>query len=126
MFVLGIDTTNRLLRASERGAIFENMIIMETIKRLSYQKGKANCYFYRTQNGVEIDLIVEKSNEMVPYEIKFSKTISKDMAKSLKLFEIDHKVKNGYVLSLNKEKLVLYKNIEAIHFSEVLKAFENF
>jgi len=84
------------------------MVIMETIKRLSYQKTKSNCYFYRNRNGVEIDLLVEKSNTLIPYEIKFSKTIDKDMAKSLNFFLKEHKIKKGYVLSLNTEKLVLY------------------
>jgi predicted AAA+ superfamily ATPase len=120
-YLLGIDTPQRLLKASERGAIFENMIIIETIKRLSYQTKKVNCYFYRTQNGTEVDLIIEKATELIPYEIKFTKTISKNMASSINLFQKDHKTTKGFVLSLHKDKVLLYENIEAVHWNNILK-----
>ncbi|NGX48537.1 MAG: hypothetical protein K940chlam5_00124 [Candidatus Anoxychlamydiales bacterium] len=122
-YLLGIDNTNRLLKASERGAIFENMIIMETIKRLSYQVGKTNCYFYRTGAGVEIDLIVEKT-KTIPYEIKFTKTLSKNMARSINLFSKDHDIEKGYVLSLSGDDIFLYRNVLAMHWSKVLKGQE--
>jgi len=118
-YLLGIDTPSRLLKASERGAIFENMIIIEAIKRLAYQTGKSNCYFYRTQSGIEVDLIIEKSNELIPYEIKFSKTLSKNMASSINLFQKDHQINKGFVLSLHKETIPFYENIEAIHWNNI-------
>ena len=120
-YLLGIDSTQRLLKASEKGAIFENMIIMELIKRLSYHKIKSNCYFYRTQNGVEIDLIIEQRNEFIPCEIKFTKTLSKNMAAAISLFQKSYKSKTGYVLSLHPDTVPLYENIQAIHWHDIFK-----
>ena len=93
---------------------------MEAIKRLAYQTRRANCYFYRTQNGVEVDLIIDKDNELRAYEIKFSKTISRDMAKGIKMFQKDHEIKNGYVLSLNKDNVPLGENIFGTHWGNIL------
>ena len=118
-FLFGIDTINRLLKSVENGAIFENMIVMEAVKRLAYQKEKTNCYYYRTQNDIEVDLIIEKGNDLIPYEIKFTKTVSKKMAKSLKIFQDDHNIKKGYLLSLYKETLPLYEQTQAVHWSNI-------
>ena len=37
-YLLGIDIPNRLMKAGERGHIFENMVIMDVIKKLAYEK----------------------------------------------------------------------------------------
>lgn len=43
-----------------RGALFENFIVMEALKR-RYNRGKeSNLYFYRDSNQNEIDLLLKK------------------------------------------------------------------
>lgn len=119
-YLLGIDP-DRFLLIRERGHVFENMIVMEVIKRLSYQSGFSPVYFYRTSSGVEVDLIVENEGKVFAYEIKFSKTLSKDMAKGLPAFIKDKDVNIAQVLSLQEKKLPFSDRIQGVHWSHLLE-----
>ena len=76
-YLLGIDNKKRFLGARERGAIFENFVIMDFVKKISYQTKRIELFFYRTRNGVEVDLIMKIGNELKAYEIKCTKNESK-------------------------------------------------
>ncbi len=114
--MLGIDLGERLLKASIGGPIFENMVIAEFIKRRSKSPQRTECFFYRTASGVEVDLIIERSGKIEAYEIKFTKTLSRDMAQSLNLFASEHKVEKSTVLSLQEKKTPLMEGIYAEHW----------
>lgn len=118
-YLLGIDSEERFFKASERGHIFENMVVMECIKRLATISKRSECYFYRTMSGLEVDLIVEQNGKLAAYEIKFSKTPALDSAKSLKKFKEDHKVKISQVLSLQEKSVPLSDEIEEVHWSQL-------
>lgn len=62
------------------------MIISEVIKKISYQTKQMPFYFYRTSHVVEVDLVVEKNSKTFTYEIKCSKTLSKDMGEGIRKF----------------------------------------
>jgi len=95
------------------------MVIMDIIKRLSYQKVKINTYFYRSQNNLEIDLILERGLNIIPIEIKFAKTVSKELASNLKLFKNEYPFEKGYLASLNETNLPFYENIYSINFKNI-------
>ena len=57
------------LRA-DKGALWENLMISERIKRNSYQRNYANYYFWRTTTKREIDLIEEQDGQIHAYEFK--------------------------------------------------------
>ena len=51
-YLFGIDSESRFFRAAEKESLFENMIVMEIVKRFSVCKGKTDFFFYRTQAGL--------------------------------------------------------------------------
>ena len=55
------------------GAMWENFIISERIKYLSYNKIFASSYFWRTYTGAELDYVEEISGQLYAYEIKYKK-----------------------------------------------------
>jgi hypothetical protein len=55
------------------GALFENFIIMEKIKKNSYENFYGQHYFWRTYDGSEIDLIESFDNSLKAYECKADK-----------------------------------------------------
>jgi predicted AAA+ superfamily ATPase len=116
-YLLGIDQPNRFLRASERGHIFENMVIAEFIKRAATQAGHTDFYFYRSASGVEVDLLMERKGEMFAYEVKFSKTLRKEMAEPLSTFIQDHPVKKAIILSLQEKRMPIAQGITGQHWS---------
>lgn len=97
-FLLNIKTEEEYLNSHFRGALFENFIIAEHIKNNENFQLDQQFYYWRENNGVEIDLIVENANEITPVEIKSAQTYSKDFSKNLKKFKNYSKLKKGVVL----------------------------
>lgn len=62
---------------TERGALWENFIISERIKRNLNQRMGLNFYFWRTYSNQEIDLIEENGPDIEAFEIKAGKKIPK-------------------------------------------------
>lgn len=56
---------------SDVGALFENYIINELFKKNEYNQVFANFYFWRNTDQREIDLIIEKNNTLLAFEIKW-------------------------------------------------------
>lgn len=81
LFDLGItNAVNRHLSASPdnvlRGRLFEQFIIVETYRVLKYMRSEARMYYWRTNTGAEIDLIIEKHGKLrAAFEIKARKEV---------------------------------------------------
>lgn len=58
----------------DNGAMFENFIIIERMKKHTYEDFYGSIYFWRQRNGREIDLIEEIDGKQIAVEIKFSPT----------------------------------------------------
>ena len=56
-YLLGITSTEQLIRHPKRGDVFENLIVEETHKRHCNQGEDPRLFFYRDTNGVEVDLM---------------------------------------------------------------------
>ena len=54
------------------GNVFEHLVILEIIRMNDYTESRYNMSYLRTQDGVEIDLILEKGNKTILIEIKSS------------------------------------------------------
>jgi predicted AAA+ superfamily ATPase len=96
-----------LFAGAVSGNVFENMIIMEALKYINNTKSGDNLYFYRDNNYVEIDLIVDKEQSFNMYEIKASKTLKSEMAKNLIVVNLYSSKK--FLISFNETKIPLNK-----------------
>ncbi len=83
-YLLGIESPEQLARDKMRGAIFENFIVMEALKRRYNQGKESNLYFYRDSNRNEIDLLLKKSSGFCGIEIKSAMTYHANFEKALK------------------------------------------
>ena len=118
-FLLGNKTKQHIEFHPLRGNIFENMIILELLKKV-YNKGfEPDFYFYRDSNGNEVDLIIPDGHNLIPVEIKSSETFHKSLLKSnlfiKKLYE--ERIKKSYLIYSGKQEqtvngidLLNYKN----------------
>ena len=57
---------------NDSGALFENFVINELLKQNEYKQIHANFYFWRNTDQREIDLVVQKNNQLHAFEIKWS------------------------------------------------------
>ncbi len=59
------------------GALWENFMISERMKYLSYSEIFASSYFWRTYTGAEVDYVEEHNGKLDAYEIKYKKAKQK-------------------------------------------------
>src|SRR3990172_10435196 len=85
-YLLRIESVEQLIYSPFGGHLFENMVVMERVKRFAEKGERAPCYFYRTQGGVEIDLLMDYGDHLDAYEIKFTTRPVPEIASSLFLF----------------------------------------
>lgn len=65
-----INNFNEFSLRNDGGAIFENVVVAEMVKREANMPQKANFYFWRTYEQKKIDLVSEKNGVITAYEIK--------------------------------------------------------
>ena len=85
--LLGINSSEQLYSHFLRGALFENLIIVEYIKSCFNQAKEPNINFWRDNTGNEVDLLIEKNSQLFAYEIKSGSTYNPEFFKNLKFWE---------------------------------------
>lgn len=75
----------------DTGALWENYIISERRKYLSYNNIWANCYFWRTHLQQEIDYIEECDGVLHAFEIKWNPKKRPKLSKSFSKAYIEHR-----------------------------------
>jgi len=108
-FLLGVETAAHLAAHPLRGAVFENFIVAELLKRRFNDARLSNITFFRDRAGNEVDVIVEEGGALLPIEIKSSQTASPDFTKSMRSFGalFPDQVKKSLVVYDGKEEEVL-------------------
>lgn len=69
---------------NDAGPMFENYIINELRKKNVYNREYANFYFWRDSDQREIDLVIEKNNNLSAIEIKWNSKKKVSLTKSFK------------------------------------------
>ena len=82
--LLGLTDAAQIETFYMRGALFENFIVSELLKKRLFQGKSEELYFWRNSNGVEIDVIEEDNLELKAYEIKVSETMNTTFFSSIK------------------------------------------
>lgn len=119
-FLLGLHSADELSRSPFLGHVFENMVIMETVKRISASPHPRKPYFYRTLKGVEIDLLLESGGEIDAYEIKWTQTPDKSLISSLQQLDEVHRVRKMGILAPVDSPVPIAKDILATPWNSEL------
>lgn len=81
--LLDISSVEQIDSHYQFGALFENFIISELLKRRFHNGERSNLYFWRDHKGAEIDLVIEQFDSLIPVEIKSSRTFSQSFFSGL-------------------------------------------
>jgi len=68
-----ISNFNDLALRDDIGALWENFLFMERMKKREYKGIYANAYFWRTWERQEMDLVEEREGKLHAYEFKWNK-----------------------------------------------------
>lgn len=66
-----VSQFNQLPDRNDAGQLFENFVLIERMKKRSYQRILRNAYYWRTYERQEIDLVEEGSGKLEGYEVKW-------------------------------------------------------
>jgi predicted AAA+ superfamily ATPase len=72
-----INNFNPIALRQDIGQLWESYLISERQKNIYFNSETATCYFWRTYDGQEIDLIEETSDKISAFEFKFTGKKSK-------------------------------------------------
>lgn len=100
-YLLDIETPQQLDRDKMRGAIFENMIVMEAIKHRYNMGLEGGVFFYRDSNQNEVDILIKQEGELTAIEVKSSMTYSSSFEKTLTQIE-------GWIKTPISKKAIVY------------------
>lgn len=86
-YLLGIENLTQLSRDPLRGNLVENLVFLELIKSRINLGLDPQLYYFRDAQGHEVDFIFQSGRELVPIEVKSSKTFNKEFLKNLYFFK---------------------------------------
>jgi len=123
-YLLEIEKPAQLNTHFARGAVFENMVILDLLKS-RYNAGLvSNFYFWRDHHGREVDLLIDKTPQIIPVEIKSSQTKSIHFFEGLNYYEKLAKgiLEKSYVVYAGQEEwklksghMVSWRNMDILH-----------
>lgn len=125
-YLVGNKSKAALTRGAQAGAIFENFVIQELLKHYFNLGVAPPIYYYRTNNGLEVDIIIEeKAGVIRPCEIKLTKTPNPNMVNSIERLRNLNKNKklsilDGCIISLVDKSFPLTKTARAYNLKEFL------
>ena len=79
-----ISNFNQIEMRDDKGALWENFLVSERIKKLHYSQIWANSYFWRTKDQQEIDYIEEKDGAISAFEFKWNEKKKSQITASFK------------------------------------------
>lgn len=123
-FLLGIEKPLQVARDPLVGNIFENLVVIEFLKK-RYNSGKlANLYFFRDSNGNEVDIIMQKGRSLVPVEVKSASTFNKSFVKSIiKFRQIASQSEKGQLI-YSGDFYPITDDYEVKNFTDVALVFD--
>jgi len=121
-YLLGIENESQLERDPLRGALVENLTVIELMKSFFNSGNEPKLYFYRDRNQLEVDVIYQKGHALIPIEIKSSRTFNKQFLKGLEKFKAlaGDRVEASYLIYAGEPyrqhdfQIINYQNCSAI------------
>lgn len=118
-YLVGLQSEQHALSGPMSGALFETACVGQFYKRFSALADPCSLYYYRSTDGLEVDLLIETAQTIYPIEIKLSSTIDYGRVSSLiKWLDLSRiKDARGLVVSTSKELGSMGKNVTNCHYS---------
>lgn len=109
-----------------RGRLFEQFIILETHRLLKYLQSEARIFYWRTNTGAEVDLVIEKHGKLqAAFEIKAKRLVGGNDFSGFRSFRDDNPKVPCFLICEADEP---YKegNIEILSWLDYLKRLTDF
>ena len=85
-YLVGIESYEHYTHGPMSGALFENYVMSEIVKRERHQQSNAEVYYYRTHGGEEIDIIIDRKQFRELIEVKHNATFHPRMLRHVESY----------------------------------------
>ncbi len=109
-YLLGIENEVQMSRDPLRGYLFENLVLLELMKTRLNQGLDPQLYYYRDVQKKEVDIIYKYGNELIPIEIKSSKTFNSEFLETIYHFQSLTKERSpkGYLIYGGEQEQLIH------------------
>lgn len=123
-YLMDFRDKKELAHSHMRGSLVENLVILEMLKNHLNLGIEPSMYFYRDNNQREVDLILKSGTELLPIEIKSSKTFTASFLSGLTYFKqlVGDRCKTGYLVYAGEQtqkigdfQLINYKKLQSLN-----------
>ena len=118
-FLAGLRERRELETWSRRGASFEGLVIEELASLAAGRLVRPEFYFWRTQAGAEVDLLIVSGRRILPVEIKLGAAVDQYAVAGLRQCMKDLSLKRGWVICTATERRIIGKGIEIVPWRDV-------
>jgi predicted AAA+ superfamily ATPase len=119
--LLEIENEKQLTNHPLRGALLENLVVLELLKGRLNQGLRSNLFYWRDRTGNEIDILIDQPSGAIPIEVKSASTFNSDFLKGINYWQkINPKVKTSYLVFTGKDgetdrtKILNWRNLDKI------------
>ena len=108
-------TPGRETALAQAEPLFEQWVGLELWRRLGYL-GQGRLHYLRTEDGAEVDYIIESGNSLTPVEVKWTEHPAPSDARHVRVFlkENPRRAKRGWVICRCQRPMQLEENIVAL------------
>lgn len=118
--LLGIDEKGLRQGGEIAGRVFENFVVLELFKHVSWSAEPANLFHFRSQAGQEVDVVIEGSKgQVIGVEIKLSASASPRDFAGLRILRehLGNKFIRGILIYTGNEIVPFGENLHAVPVS---------
>jgi len=83
-YLLGIEDRRQIFSHPLRGALFENLVVVEALKYRYHRGKRSNLFFYRDAKRHEVDLVYALADRFLAIEVKAGATVSRSFFQGLR------------------------------------------
>jgi len=122
-YLSGMEEPGNLEGHPKRGASWEGFVIEQVAGFVALHSPGTEIYFWKTSTGKEVDLLLKKGRNLLPFEIKLHTAPRKSDLKGLVTCLDEMNLKDGYVIRPKGETYTLGDGVQVIGLSELFKDF---
>ncbi len=118
-FLAGLHRPQELTTWHKRGSSFEGLVIEELAALAAHRLIRPEIFFWRTQAGAEVDLLIIEGRHILPVEIKLGAAVDHYTVAGLRQCMKDLGLRRGWIVTTAADKRRLSAGIEIISWSDV-------
>lgn len=121
-YLIGLNSKDSLLSSPSFGSLFETMVVSDFMKRFYHYGKKPPIYYFKTRDGLEVDMVIEEGKGLHLFEIKSAMTLTTKHSYSISRAanDLGSYVRSSSIISLSDESFPLKSDIYNFSWKNIL------